>query len=241
MQGVDLIATAVASSQFQQMVDGVLALQIRTSDQLVDGRQSGWKLRHVHRSSCDQGNERRAPATIGREPKSQLLFELWNEPVDLPSCRSVDQRRTPEDFRELIARQNQLTPCPSLTRARDTVLPADVIEGVNSNLETALCDFPHQRRATPADVRPRQQRPVQERFDSVMLDDGGAGDLAHEAGTECPADGTPGMVRPEAEEERCLGLLPLQEIRDSRDTLTGAAVSVDVDFQDNSGHTIRAS
>src|SRR4029077_14205850 len=119
-------------------IDRLLPLQVRAADELIERRQRGGQLR-----DAAWRQERRAAAGVRGVAEAEALLQGGHERVHLPAGRTMHQRHAPEDLRELIARQQQLAPCPRLARPRDSVLPAYVIPGVHPDLEAALRDVAH--------------------------------------------------------------------------------------------------
>src|SRR6185295_199074 len=120
---------------------------------------------------------------------------------------------------------------PGLIGAGDTILPADVIIGVQANLEPRIAHCTHQRSRVPADMRARQQRAIQQRFPAVVFQHRGAPDLAEETAPKYASQCPPGVVRSDAEVERCSRSQPLQQGSETWNALEGSAQRVDVDFE----------
>ena len=74
-----------------------------------------------------------------------------------------------------------------------------MIVGVNADFETGVANFSHHRRAALADLRARQQRPIHQRFKTIMIDNGGARHFVKKSGTKNAFDRAAGMVGTEAE------------------------------------------
>src|SRR5439155_1569201 len=82
--------------------------------------------------------------------------------------------------------------------------------------EAGIAHTAHDLRAARADVWARQERPIEQRLDAVMLDHRGAADLGEEPGAEDAAQRAPGVIGTEAEEESGAGLVFLQQIDQAR-------------------------
>src|SRR5262245_66664357 len=99
---------------------------------------------------------------------------------------------------------------------------------MHADLEPGAAHADERRRAPRADVGPGQQRTVEERAQAVVLDHRRARHLPHEAAPEDATDRAAGVIRSEAEEERRVRAVALQEPDDARHALARAAVGVDV-------------
>src|SRR5947209_12729758 len=113
----------------------------------------------------------------------------------------MDERRATEDLRELIVRQLQLASGPGSVGSCNAVLPPDMIVGMHADFETLVGYGAHQRSTAPADMRAWQECSVEQGAHPVMLDDGGAADLAEKPGPECALDGASSLIRSKTEEK----------------------------------------
>src|SRR5262249_30093373 len=103
--------------------------------------------------------------------EAQFLLQPRHIAIDLPARGTVNCRCTREDPSKLIARKRQLTPCPQLVRDGNVVLPLHVVVSMDSNFEPLAVDGAHDSFVSPANVRSRQQRAVEECFQAVVLQD----------------------------------------------------------------------
>ena len=110
-----------------------------------------------------------------------------------------------------------------MANARDLRMQAD-FEPVGRN-RTQLVP------AGTADMRSREQRTVEERAQSVMLEDRCARDLGQESGTEDAPQRPAGMVRTDAEEKRGLCARFDEKACQIRHPLPRSAQRIHVDFQ----------
>ncbi len=105
VQRVNLIAIRCPARQLEKVIDRILACQVGTSDQLIECRQGGRKLRHIDGLSVDDRDEGKCAACIGGVFESELPFEAGHKSVELPTRGTVDSRRPVEHLGELIARE----------------------------------------------------------------------------------------------------------------------------------------
>ena len=180
--------------------------------------------------------ERPRAAAVRRVVEAELALERVGGLVHLPARGPVGARRRAEHLGVALDRLAHLLAGPGGARERDVVLPADVVPGVDAGLEAVAAHRAHQRRLARADVRAGQQRAVEQRADSVVLDHRGARHLLQEPAPEHAPDRASGVVGPEAEQEGGSRCVALEQPQQWRDPLARAAPGVDVDLQRERRH-----
>src|SRR5438046_3252760 len=160
-----------------------------------------------------------------------MVLETRCMRVGLPAGCSPGPGNFPEHRFEALAGEPHLALGPGGIAAGDGILPAHVVPAMDPDLETRVPRRAHRVRAPPADVRPRQQRAVQEGADAVVFQDRSPFDLRQEPWAKNAAQCTAGVVRPEAEEEGGAGAVAVEYFHYTRDTVARAAGSICVDLQ----------
>src|SRR5271169_6356945 len=153
--------------------------------------------------------------------------------VSLPACGGMSFGCLAENPGEPVHSELHLSPRPLGSLARNVILPADVVITMDANFESRVAHATHDVRAFAPDVRPRQQRAIQQRLDAVMFQYRGASDLAEEAGTEHALDGAPGVVSAKRKEKCGLRVVPLERFNQARHAFACAAVGVHVYLECN--------
>src|ERR1700746_49265 len=92
----------------------------------------------------------------------------------------------------------------------DTILPGDVVPGMQTDVEAVVANATHDVARAAADVGPGKERSIQERPHPVVADDRGSLHLAQKAWAEHALDGAAGVVGPDAEQERRRRIVPAQ-------------------------------
>src|ERR1700694_4444283 len=133
-------------------------------------------------------------APVGTELEAQHLREPQRMHIHLPARRAVCQRRLFEDFSKHLACEMHLLTGPVGTRPIKPVLPLDVVPTVDADIEALVANAAHHVTSSPAYVRARQQRPVEQSFDAVVLDHRSPLHLAEKPGSKYPFDRTPGVI-----------------------------------------------
>jgi len=149
----------------------------------------------------------------------------------LPTCGTVRMRRSSEDLAIALHSTAHLVPGPRCISSYNVILPEDVIPAVNSNFMTSITHETHQIRLTLSDVRPRQERSIQECPQAVVLDDRCTRYFLQEPTAEYAFDCTTGMVRTKTEKKACARIVALQDIQKSGDSFARPSPRVDVDLQ----------
>ena len=107
---------------------------------------------------------------------------------------------------------------------------------MDADLEPLVAHLPHQRGLASTDIGARQHRAVQQGSDAVVFDHRGPRHLPQKARPEHAFDRTAGMVGPEAEQEGRPGVMALEQRRQPRHAITGAAPGVYVDLEGEQCH-----
>src|SRR3989442_3471301 len=100
-----------------------------------------------------------------------MLLETRCMRVGLQAGGSRGPGNFPEHRFETLAGEPHLALGPGGIAPGDIILPAHVVPAVDADLETRVPRRAHRVRALAADVRPRQQRAVEEGADGLMLHD----------------------------------------------------------------------
>src|SRR3989442_15605200 len=130
-----------------------------------------------------------------------MLLETRCMRVGLQAGGSRGPGNFPESRFETRAGEPHLALGPGGIAAGDVILPAHVVPAVDADLETRVPRRAHRVRALAADVRPRQQRAVEEGANPVVFEHRCPPDFRKKVFFEYPAQCTAGMVRPEAKKE----------------------------------------
>jgi DNA-binding transcriptional MocR family regulator len=84
--------------------------------------------------------------------------------------------------------------------------------------------------AATSDIRAGKKRSIQQRLQLIVLEHRGARHLRKKTGAKHPAQGAPGVVGTEAEEEGAARAMPAQQLDQARNPVPRAAERVDVDL-----------
>src|SRR6185312_677697 len=179
------------------------------------------------------------PARVARVCKAQLLLERERIRIELPAGGGMRARGLAEHGREGFDRARELPARPGRIGGRNAVLPAYVVVTMHADLEPRVPYRTHRGACARADVRPWQERAVEERPHAVMRGDGGAAHLAEKAAPEDAPERTPRMIRPDAEVERRRQFQPLQKRCERRHAFERAAQRIDVYFERDAAYTHR--
>src|SRR3989338_2972477 len=163
-------------------------------------------------------------ARIRAVAEPQALRQAQCVAVRLPTGGGMGMRRFAENLLVTFHRALQLAPCPRFILVRHMILPADMVVAMNAGLEARIAHAAHNVGAFPADVRPGQQRAVQQGLDAVMLHHLSARYLAEKTGTEPALDRAPGGARAERKEERGLRVGALRGFTQTRPAFARAAI-----------------
>src|SRR5690349_21572216 len=151
--------------------------------------------------------------------------------IHLPSGSAVYLGIRAEDLAKAPARALELARGPVGVFMFDVILPAHVIVRVDAHLEASVLHLAHDLRAAPADVRPGQQRPVEQGTHSVVRDDRRAAYFLEESLAEDAFDRTAGVIRPQTEQKRGAGFVLAQKLYQARHAVARSAIGVDVDLE----------
>src|SRR6267142_3569554 len=179
-------------------------------DQFVESRQRGGELRAAYALPVPERQEGLDAARVRGVYVAGMVLETRRMPVGLPAGCSPGSGNFPENRFETLAGEPHLALGPDGIAAGDVVLPAHVVPAVDADLETRVARRAHRVRALAADVRPRQERAVEEGADAVVFQDRRPFDLREEPWAKNAAQRAAGVVRPEAEEERGAGAVAFQ-------------------------------
>ena len=172
---------------------------------------------------------------VGAAGKTQFRSKAQRVTVHLPARRAVHGRRCAENlgvpFHYLVHLANR----PFAVGPGNLILPIHVVPTVNAGLEAGGMNSPHHVARAPANVRPRQQRSVEQRFQPVVFDDRGALDLAEKAASEYPPDRPAGVVGTETEQEGRIRLMTLKQFDQARRTFQRSPQSINVNLEDQQG------
>src|ERR1700756_2829647 len=89
VQCVYLVAPVRAVGEREEVIHRILAAEVLTPDELVEGRERRRQLRHPDGAACAEGQKRRAAAGVRGVEESQLLLERRNMGVHLPARGSA--------------------------------------------------------------------------------------------------------------------------------------------------------
>lgn len=128
MQREDVIAVGTRCGQSGKVTRGRGTLQIRTPDQLVEGRQCRWQLGNARHPAIDDGNERAVPAHVGSVAKPEFPFEIRHAVMlHYPGLDEIyDLERDPLELENVAGRED--------TRALHAELSAQLLRLVGESL-----------------------------------------------------------------------------------------------------------
>lgn len=165
--------------------------------------------------------ERFAAAGVACVLEAQLSLERRDEFIHLPARCAVDAGTCVKYSFERLDGERHLPACPGEVAVSHMVLPQYVIVAMDADFEAGIPDRSHRRALAAADVGAWQQRSITQRLPAVVPRDGGAHDLAEEAGAKDSLQRSPGMVRPQAEQKSRFDAVTIQELKQARDTFAG--------------------
>jgi len=172
---------------------------------------AGWQLNPATLALEDEFGLQYASDTRGARPFRPTMGAVRAACVQVPTTLPTFDEligvegRTAEDAAEGAHRPLKLAPRPLGARLRHAVLPAHVVVAVHADLEAGIAHRAHHITRTRPDVRPGQQRAVEERAPAVVLEHRGATHLAQESRPERALQRPAGVIGSDAEIEGCTG------------------------------------
>src|SRR6185295_8407827 len=217
--------------QFQQPVDNIAARYTIHADQFIQRWQRGRQLWTRNDFALIDRHERFAATRIRTETETEPLREPVCMPIHLPASGAMDARRFAEDFLKAFAGEFHLPLRPLRICASHIVLPQHVIPGVDADFEARIPRIAHDLRAFTPDVRARQQRAVEQGFDTVMAYHGSAAHFAQKTISKYARNRSASMVWTERKQECCPRLALFEYLHQMRYAVARSAISIDVYFE----------
>src|SRR4030095_3901876 len=161
------------------------------ADQLVEGRQRRRQLYTLAHDATHLRKEWGGAAGVTRVAQLISGFEREYARVDLPAGGGMRFRWVTEHRRERCYPSFELGVGPRFIRSGNPILPAHMVVRVKTDFESGVAYRAHHRSCVLADVRPRQQRAVQERSQPVVLQYRGAPYFAKKSASKDASQGSP--------------------------------------------------
>ncbi len=203
---------------------------------LVEGGQVDRDLRGAGPSILQNGAEQAAAAAVAVVAKAELLLGLGGERIGSPACCCGAIHFAPQDLAQGIDSEPGLADQLGLVPATGVGLPAVVIPGVQPHLVTGAVGVAHQGAQLSADRLAGPGGAGQQDIEPIQRCCVGTQHLEQEAGLEQAPQVAPHVVGTDRKEETPLHLMPVEQLQQAGNPVTGPPEGIDVDPQTHFSH-----